>query len=205
MDKIIVKEKHKPIEFIEEEKIDISIFKKKTSSKTFRGFLIGKIKQARDTSNYELVVLLSELYKRYMSYQVEPFNPKQWKGKSGVKFIEHPEIVISIRFRKLEPSSEPKEIKMELLRKDINRLIWVLKQQNSMDWMETSNIAEYFYRMEWKNVFSNRKKHIYLVEMLNYLEYRGIIEYSRVGRIKLFVQTNNSKQDTLKIKKESKR
>ncbi len=184
--------KNRPMEFIVEEKIDTSIFKRKTNSKTFRGFLIGKIKQARDTSNYELVVLLSELYKRYIAYQTEPFNPKHWRGKSGVKFIEHPEMVISIRFRKLEPNSEPKEIKMELLRKDINRLIWVLNKLNLGTWIGTSEIAQKFYGMRWEKVFSDRKRHIYLVEILNYLEYRKIIKYSRVGKVKLISSTNKS-------------
>jgi hypothetical protein len=168
-------------EKIEKEKIDVSIFKKKTNSKTFKGFLIGKIKQARDSNNFELVYLLSELYKKYMEYQSNSFNPKQWRGKSGVKFIEHPELVISIRFRK----SEPKEVRMELLRSDINRLIWAISGLNEGEFIDTSSIAEKYYQKEWKKVFSNRKEHTHLVEMLNYLEFKKKIEYSRSGKVKL--------------------
>lgn len=58
-------ERSSPVIILEEPKIDISIFKKKSNSKTFKGFLIGKIKQARDDKNTELVILLGELYKKW--------------------------------------------------------------------------------------------------------------------------------------------
>jgi len=178
-------EKRSNVLILEEPKIDVSIFKKKSNSKTFKGFLIGKIKQARDDKNTELVILLGELYKKYQEFNTASFNPKKWRGKSGVQFIEQPEIVISIRFRKKEPNNKPEEVKLELLREDINNVILILNKRNKDVWIETSDIAEELYHKEWKLVFSDRKKHIYLVEILNYLEYKGLIEYSRSGKVKV--------------------
>ena len=69
-------EKRSNVLILEEPKIDVSIFKKKSNSKTFKGFLIGKIKQARDDKNTELVILLGELYKKYQEFNTASFNPK---------------------------------------------------------------------------------------------------------------------------------
>lgn len=186
--------KNQQLEFYEE-KIDVSIFKKKTNSKTYAGWLIGKIKQAKNDNNFELVYLLSEMYQKYKEFESEQFNPKQWRGKSGVKFIEKPDLVISIRFRKSEPDSIPKEITMELLRTDINRVIWAISRLNKdiseKGWIGTKDIAELVYNKNWKLVFSNRHQHTHLVEILNYLEYKNKIIYSRSGKIKVIPSTNN--------------
>ena len=176
-------------ESISEQKIDTSIFKKRGKSKTFHGFLIQKIKEARNQGNKEMVFLLHEIYKKYRDFNIDFFNPRRWRGKSGVSFIEKPEVVISIRHRKIEPYEEPEEVRMELLRTDINRLIWVVSTLNQGQYLKTSEIAEKYYDRGWKLVFSDRKAHIYLVEMLNYIEYRKVIEYSRSGRIKMLTPT----------------
>lgn len=189
MNKIIKEVHHKSIESIEEEKIDISIFKKKTNSKTFRGFLIGKIKQARDTENIELVVLLGELYKKFDEYETcEKFRAKQWRGKSGVSYQIEPHTVIAIRFKKSDIGEEPKETRTEMTREEINRVSWAINKLEKEKPITTPLIAELVYRTSWKNVFSDRKKHPLLCEILGYLEYKNEIKYFRSGKVEILEQ-----------------
>jgi len=74
---------------------------------------------------------------------------------------------------------------MELFKSDIDRLILAIQRLNSGKWIKDRDIAEEIYKKDCNSISSNRKTHIYLVEMLNYLEYKRKIEYSRSGRIKL--------------------
>ena len=52
----------------EEERIDNSVFKKRSSAHSFKGWMIGKIKQVRDDENLEVLYLLNEIYKKYMEF-----------------------------------------------------------------------------------------------------------------------------------------
>ena len=51
------------------ERIDLAVFKKRSNSKTFPGWVIGKIKKARNEGNMEVVVLLNEIYKKYKEFE----------------------------------------------------------------------------------------------------------------------------------------
>lgn len=191
----IIKEVPKPYRQVEKieslPKLDVSIFRKKGNSKTFKGWMISKINDARKIENHDLVQVLYSVLEKYKEFN-EPFNPKQWKGKSSVSFIEKPDLIISVRYRKEEPDSEPKEVRMELLKTDINRLLLTISGLNQGDWIKTRDIAEKYYGQHWKSVFSDRTKHPYLVEMFNYLEYKGKIKYSRSGKIWVLNQNKNS-------------
>jgi hypothetical protein len=174
----------------EEPKIDLSIFKKRSNSKTFRGYLIGKIKQARDEENPEIVQLLSHLYKKYNELEIEGFKPKRWRGKSGVLFIEHPDYVLSIRHKKTDIGEKPQEVHTELSRKSINKVLETILKLDKGKPLKTSEIAEETYQRAWKTIFSDRPTHIKLTEIFNYLEYKGKIKYYRSGRIKLIGKEN---------------
>lgn len=169
-----------------ENKIDISIFNKRSNSKTFQGWLIGKIKQARNDSNQELVFLISEIYNKYKEFESkETFKPEQWRGKSGVKFIEKPNLVIALRYRKKDKDSKPQEIRTELSREAINKVILNINKLDRGKTLKTSQIAELTYNRAWKDIFSDRQTHIKLTEILNYLEYKGDIKYNRSGKVEV--------------------
>lgn len=170
-------------------KVELNIIKKKSYAKTPSGLILSYAKKFHKAGNLENAILFQELYKKIKSMESsESFKAKSWKGKSGVKFLTYPDKVISIRYKKSEPNEEPKEIKREITKEEINRVIWAINQLNQKEWIETSEIGEKVYNISWKQVFSDRFKHTNLVEIFNYLEYKNWIEYSRSGKIKVLTK-----------------
>jgi len=186
---MITEKSVRQIETIESNGLDKELIKKRGNSKTFNGWLIQRIKESRK-QNFETAMFLQELYNKYMEFEkTEKFQAEQWRGKSGVQFIIEPHRVIAERYRKSDRYQKPKKITSELLKQEINRVIWAINDLNIGKIIETREIAEKVYNKSWKQVFSTRKEHIKLVEILNYLEYRKDIHYSRSGKIKVLGQT----------------
>lgn len=164
-----------------EPKIDLSIFRKRGNSKTFPGWLIGKIKQARVDGNMELVILLTELYNKYKQFETENVKLKNWKGKSGIKLIVKPNHFIVVEYRKADQDSDPEEVKTEILKEEVNEVITALNQLDEEEPIPTRKIAESVYNKPWKHVFSDRRAHINLTLCLRILDYYKIIKY-RAGK-----------------------
>jgi len=186
---VIIKEKYN-IETIESNGLDKTILRKKGNAKTYSGWLIQRIKEARET-NFETAIFLQELYKKYMEFEkTEKIRIKNWKGKSGINLLEEPDRFICITYKKDEKNSEVKEIKREIFKTDLNDLIVVLNSFEDKNKIPTSELAEKLYKTEWKKVFSNRIRHTALVLMLNILEQKGNIVYSRKGFTKVIKDIN---------------
>lgn len=168
-------------------KIDLKILKNRSSGKTAKGIVLGYLKKLKQSdAPFEYLKVLESLYKEVADLETsQSFRAKQWRGKSGVKFIRYPDKVISIRFRKSTPEETPKEVKAELLKEDINQVIFSINKLDNGEWIKTRDIAEEVFHDEWGKVFSNRNKHPYLCEILNFLEYCGWINYSRSGKSKV--------------------
>lgn len=169
-------------ETIERKGLDPKLLRKKGNAKTFSGWLLSSMKKARDEENFETAIFIEAIYKKYMGFQTsEKLKIKLWKGKSGIKLEEYPDKFICITYRKQEKDSEPQETKKEILKTDLNDLIVVLNSFENKNKIPTSEIAEKLYGKNWKLVFSDRQKHIELTYMLNILEQKGKIKYSRRG------------------------
>ena len=171
--------------------IDSSIFRKHSNSKTFQGWLISRIKEARDRENKEMVILLSEIYQKYRSF-AEYFSTKSWRGKDKVYFIEKPDLIIAVTHQREDIGEKPKEVKTEILRKEINEVEATIHRLNIGNLIKTSEIAEENFHRAWKSVFSDRPTHIKLVLILNFLEYKKKIHYYRSGKIKVLENGNNN-------------
>ncbi|MBU1028136.1 MAG: hypothetical protein KKF48_03770 [Nanoarchaeota archaeon] len=178
----------------EEPKLDRTLLKKKGSSKTFGGWLVSSYQNARKDKNFLTAQFIEEIHKKYQTFQTsEKFKAKQWRGKSGVSYLTYPDYVVAERYRRSDIGGEPKKVSLNLLKEEINRVIWSINKLNEekdkeKEMIETSQIAELVYSKGWKQVFSTRKQHILLVEILNYLEFRQDIHYSRRGKIKVLGQ-----------------
>jgi hypothetical protein len=176
----------------EENKLDLNLFKKQGNATTYKGYLISELKRQRDMGRFDIALLVQHFYKKYLEFEKhEEVILKSWRGKSGVRFEEKPEIVICIRHRKADRTEEAKEVKIELERQEINRVLKIISDLNEGEFIDTSVIAEKYYGKDWHSVFSTRKQHIKLVEILNYLEYKGNIYYSRRGKIRLLKEKQN--------------
>ena len=64
---VVIKEKYN-IETIESNGLDKNILRKKGNAKTYSGWLIQRIKEARET-NFETAIFLQELYNKYMEFE----------------------------------------------------------------------------------------------------------------------------------------
>ncbi len=86
--KMVIKKVIRPREVIIKQGLDPSIIRKRGNSKTFQGYLIQKIKETRNEKNFDMAMLLQELYKKYLSYEVsEKIMIKSWRGKGDIKEI----------------------------------------------------------------------------------------------------------------------
>ena len=175
------------IEERSESKLDLNLFRKKSSARTPSGLVLGYLKKLRNSDiPLEYKIMLQGLYKEIWNLEEsEKVVFESWKGKSDVKYFLRPDRIIAVRFRKFDKNEKPREVSMELLKSDINRIIWGINKLNKGQEIPTSEIAEEVYNKKWKYVFSNRKQHVFLVECLNYLEYVGLIHYFRSGKIKV--------------------
>ena len=178
-----------PIERIENQRLDLSLLKKRTNAKTPSGLMLKYAKQFRDRRNFEIAFLFQELYKQIRNMETtEKFRAEQWRGKSSIEYQIKPDYVVSIRYRRKDKGETPVEVRTEMSKEMINRVRWAIIQLNTKKLIETSELAEKVYNMAWHNVFSNRPKHTLLVEILNYLEYKQEIKYYRSGKIKVLNQ-----------------
>lgn len=145
--------------------------------------MIQKLKEARENKNWDVAELISHFYKKYMEFQTsEELKIELWKGKSGIKLEEYPDKFICITFKKCDKGEEPQEIKKEILKSDLNNLIIVLNSFEDKVKIPTSLIAEKYYHKSWKHeIYGTRDLHISLCYMLNILEQREKIKYSRRG------------------------
>ncbi len=181
----------RPIEEIEEPKLDLSILKKRSSGKTSSGIVLGYIKKLHNKVPNEYIKVLESLYRDIKNLEVsEIFKANQWRGKSGVAYQFKPDYVIALRFRKKDIGEKPTEVKTEMSKEQINKVRWAINKLNRKKLIETSEIAELVYKKSWNQVFSNRKQHTLLVEILNYLEYNKEIRYYRSGKIEVLNQKN---------------
>jgi len=174
-------------ETFQNDKFDLNLFKKKSSAKTPAGIVLGFMKKLKNSeAPLEFKILLQEIYKKIWSLEEsEKVRFETWRGKSGVYFIIKPDRVIAVRYRKPDKFERPKEVKIELTKQEINQVSWAISKLNEGKEIPTSEIGEKVYGKKWKDIFSNRKQHIKLVEILNYLEYKGWIHYYRSGKIKV--------------------
>lgn len=179
----------KSIEEIKEPLLDLSILKKRSSGKTSSGIVLGYIKKLHSKVPNEYIIVLQNLYRDIKNLEVsETFKANQWRGKSGVNYQIKPDYVVAIRFRKKDIGEKPIEVRIEMDKFQINKVRWTINQLNENKPIETSQIAEKVYNKSWDKVFSNRPQHTILVEILNYLEYKGEIKYYRSGKVQVLNQ-----------------
>lgn len=193
-----VKNNNLEIESYSEPKLDLNILKHRSSGKTSSGIVLGYLKKTYKKIPLEYTKLLENIYKDIRNLETtEQFKANQWRGKSGVTYQIKPDYVISLRYRKKDPESKPELVKTEMSKEQINRVRWAINNLNG-EWfgkyrkekklIETSSVAEKVYNNDWKKIFANRKQHIILVEILNYLEYKQEIKYHRSGKVEVLNQ-----------------
>jgi hypothetical protein len=193
----------KPIQTEERKQdLDLKILKKRGNEKTFSGYMIQRMKLAREEGNFELCAVIQHFYKKHLEYQtMDTVRFENWKGKSGIRVFLEPSKIIVIRHQKKEPDSEPTEIRTEILKQDINDVITAINKINKLndkkEKIESSTIACTTYQEEWKDIFSNRSLHIQFTHILGILDYYGLIHYYRSGKVQVLKEVREI-QEVLK-------
>ncbi len=196
-----IKEKYST-EKIESSGLDKSILRKKGDAKTYSGWLIQRIKEARDSKSFEAAIFLQELYKKYIEFEEsDKIKLKRWRGKKGeMKFWSKPDKIIIEFAQSRSKDQEPRRAKKEYSKQDINRMIWCLnklrKEYNNK--IPSRKLGELYFRGNWDSkVFTKRTNHQGFTHILNILDNYGMIHYS--GGISIIKKEIKEIQEVLEI------
>ena len=187
---MIVEKKCREVESVistkEESKIDISLLRKKGNSKTYKGLLLQKMKEAKQQNNLEVCQLLQWCYKEYLGFETsEKLKYKIWKGKSSMRLIEEPDRFILITWQRYEPGESPKEIQHEISKEEVNQVLKEIYALNKGEKIPTPVIGANVCHKYWKEVFSDRETHIRLCQIYNILALKKIIHYYKRGFVEV--------------------
>jgi len=158
----------------------------KSSAVDMRGWITGKMNIFTRKGNLEYETLFKTILKAYNHYHPERIDRivlESWRGKDKIKLFVEPDRIIIIRHQRKDKGEEPKEVKTEVTKQEVNEVIICLNKlkEEYKNKIPTSRIAEYLYQKKWDSVFSNRPEHIRLTNILGILDYYGIIHYYRTG------------------------
>jgi len=168
-----------------------------SQAKTERGLLLGLIQKfLKDTkkgkiySAKELEVVFTGFLSKFNELEKVGISKiNSWKGKSGIiQLIKKPDRIIAIRMQKPNKDSEPKEVRIEMTKEEINAAIVALNELFDDKPIKTRYIAMIFSRIlnlehsGWnkgnKPFFADRFYHNKLTNILDVLDSEGLIHYS---------------------------
>ncbi|HDK42162.1 MAG TPA: hypothetical protein ENG87_02180 [Candidatus Pacearchaeota archaeon] len=186
-----IKEK-KPIERIENQRLDLSLLKKRTNAKTPSGLMLKYMKQFRDTRNFEMAFLFQELYKQIRNMETTEKKPliaieiiEGWKGIDNIELFRGFENDFVIKSHtKNKDTGEVTTQTYQIGAERVNTLFFWIKKWKLGETHKCYDFAEKLGYKEWKNLWKERKqyfeKYYYPIKVLEAL---GIVKYSGKGDI----------------------
>lgn len=200
----MTEKKVKQIESYSEPKLDVSLFRKKGNSKTFKGYMIQKMKEARKGGNLEVASLIQHFYKKAIEFESsEKIRIKSWRGKGEIKIWETPDKIIVEFPGKRDKNEKPNIQRKEYSKQDINKMIFCINKlkQEFDNKIPSRSLGEEYFGKEWDvGVFSQRSSHTKFTHLLNILDYYHIIHYNRAGFTTIIKEIKDI-QKVLKIPK----
>jgi len=192
MNSYIREVKTKSQEHIEEPLLDVKILNKKTNAKTFAGWLIGKVKQARNENNPEVMHLLTSIYEKYMELEKRRLQPiieveiiEGWKGIDNIELFRgfENDFVIKSHTKNKETgkvTTQTHQIKVER----VNTLFFWIKQWKLGETHKCYDFAEKLGYKDWKELWKERKQYFELYYFpIKCLEVMGFIKYGGRGEV----------------------
>jgi len=192
MNQYIKEVKVKNQEEVSEPLLDLSILKKKTNAKTFAGWLIGKVKQAKNEENQEIMRLLMSIYEKYKELEKRRLQPvieleiiEGWKGIDNIELFRGFENDFVIKSHtKNKETNEVTTQTHQINAEKVNTLFFWIKQWKLGETHKCYDFAEKLGYKDWKDLWKERKqyfdKYYYPIKVLEVL---GIVEYSGRGDI----------------------
>ena len=175
-----------------EAKIDLSLFRKHGNSKTFPGYCIQKMKEAREKNNPEIVQLIQHFYQKYVEFEKEKSRPlieieivEGWKGVDRIEVIKGFENDFVIKSHtKDKETNEVTTQTHQIPHEKVNTLFFWIKQWQLGDKHKCYEFATYLGYSDWKELWKERKDYFeayyYPIKVLEAL---GMIKYSGRGDI----------------------
>jgi hypothetical protein len=194
---VTINNKNPILETYSEPKLDISLFKKKSNANTFKGFLLGKMKETRKAGNRDLTEAIQFIYKKYLEYLKleKEFNNELpgmeivggWKGKGTIDINQRlfsKDVLVKI------PIKDKKTLKVKWSKKvipkeNVNRILCYVNKWKIGDQHECYEFAEVLGEINWQEVWKKRTK-VYFLKYyypIKILESMGLIEYGGRGEI----------------------
>ena len=132
----------------------------------------------------DLILLLRTL--REKDIEFNSISIQGWHGKSSFTMEEKGEMIYVTKYQKPEKGAEPKEVKYEIEKSELTKLMLTIKSLiKPNEVIESRDLGEAFYGEDWDNkIFSKRKRHNHFTIMLNVLDKQGKIIY-KGGKTKL--------------------
>ena len=162
--------------------------------------MIQKMKEAREEKNFDVALLIQHFYKKYLEFQKhEEILLKGWKGKSSMSIINKPDYFIIVTYQKENQDEKAHQIKTEISKMEVNRIINVLNELNQGKRISTRDIGEKAYKRSWERIFSDRSLHISLNLILRLLDYYGLTHYR--GKYTTVIKPVREIQEVLSILK----
>lgn len=170
-----------------ESKLELDLLKKRGSSKTFAGWLIGKIKES---DNLETRIFLQEIYKKYKEYTTKNAITIEiidgWKGKDSIKienrFDEDITILSHIKDKETNEITTSKHI---VTKENINNMLTFISYWEINESHSCYDFSDMLGCKDWKEVWKERTniyfpKYYYPIKVLESL---GLIKYSGKGKV----------------------
>jgi len=189
---MITEKSVRQIETIESNGLDKSILRKRGNSKTFNGWLIQRIKEARK-QNFETAMFLQELYYKYMEFEKIRKKPlieieiiDGWKGIDNIEIFEGftNDFIIKSHIKNKE-TGEVSSTTHQVKRESVNRLLFWIKKWKIGEKHKCYDFAEILGEKDWKDVWKKRMD-VYFPEYyypVKILEVMGFIKYFGRGSV----------------------
>lgn len=176
----------------ENDKLDLSLFKKRSSAKTFPGLLLGDMKKAINDGNRDVAMLIQHYYKKYKEF--EKFKEKpvmEIEIVEGYKGIDNIEVFkgfesdfVIISHTKDKETGKVSTNTHSVEKSRVNRLFFWIKKWEVGETHKCYEFAEKLGFKDWKELWKERQKYFDLYYYpIKVLEALGIIRYSGRGEV----------------------
>jgi hypothetical protein len=178
----------------EEKKLDLTLLRKRGNSKTYKGLLIQKMKEARDNKNWDVCQLIEWCYKRYLEFEKD-FSKQLpeieieglWKGKGTIDINQKlfsEDIIIKIPMKD-KKTLEVKWSKKTIPKENVNRILCQINKWKIGEPHECYEFTDCLGVNNWEDIWKKRTK-IYFLQYyfpLKILESMKVIEYGGRGEV----------------------
>ena len=186
-----IKERNIETEIMTRKGENLEILKKRSSAKTYRGYLDGKLKKTIRNGNKEMEIILKELIRVFNEFYPQRIIPKEieiisgWKGKDVKEIYKgfEEDFIIKEHIKDKE-TGEVSTITHPVAKENVNRLLFWIKQWEMGEMHKCYDFAEKLGWNSWKDLWRERKIYFETYYFpIKVLEAIGIIKYSGRGEI----------------------